>query len=184
MIIIKGNKIRTKFEEISIGEFSKIFSNPNPKEGLDFWINALIVLGVPEEEVDEFTPSDIYELSKEFCNTPPEHKIYPDNITVDDVTYGIKKEGAFKIPLRVFSKLEEDIRIYQTVDFLKACALCLRTPGLSLKEDIESHHVEAKMEKISSLPCSDFMEIIVGVMNDLLEKTSFLSNGHLEETKK
>lgn len=105
----KSYEVKNKLDEILIGDFENIISIMNTKKNyIDRWSEIFIILGLPQEVVDNMDSSDFINVIREIdIDTNVEVELHKE-ITIDDILYQLKHDEV-KISVKEMRIIEKFI---------------------------------------------------------------------------
>lgn len=167
MITVKDLEVKNYIQEFTLEEFNKMVQVDIESDPIEGWIKILGILGVSEEIAESLTPEELLEFVRGFCKSEGGSLDIPEEITVGEKTWTLKPaEKPFEITIRVFAQIDEMIKKTGKIDLVKACALCLKTPGLSTKDELKEENTKRKMKAIKKIS----MEILMGLVMHIIRQ--------------
>lgn len=172
MIEIRGHKVKTTLEDLTIKEYGLLTEALNSKKNsLDKFIDAIVICGLKDEEIlSDLSMQELKEFTASLSLAEVDSK-YTRTIELNGREYEAYKLGtAFIFSAKVLAYMQNIIQKKQYRFMEDLCAIIFKDTELSYKEHFSDAHIKHKKALFSNLPASIIVPYVALLMAEITEQ--------------
>lgn len=183
MVEIKGHKIKSAFNELTIAEYEKQVKilNDSKMDYIEKYCKIFAILGLPEDIIDDLEIDEMVDLVRALASSTVEGDGMKQSVNINGFEYVGFEGESFKLKMGDMLHIEKIVKNHPNQYIARVIAVIMKRSDLSKNEHYENAHIEHKAKLLGDERMCDFIGYLLYIQDKIVNKAKMMVNAAASE---